>query len=280
MTILRTDERPKYKKERAKRAVALAKEGRWAEAAAANKSLVGDFPEDLESYNRLGKALMELGRIGEAKRAFRRALEISPHSSIAIKNLDRLEQLGGEDLRISIRASAAPHAFIEESGKAGTTSLVSLAPPKFLLRMSPGHPVHLRLQGGALEVEDPLGDYLGRVEPKLASRLARLMKGGNRYEAAVTSVSENEMTIIIREVFKHPSQAASPSFPSKASEERRMQALISPGIGELDDDPDPGDPPSMKDWSDDDTEPGDDHAFSPVIHRIIASDGSELGEDV
>ena len=71
MTMLRTDERPKYKKERAKRAIALAMESRWAEAVTANMALVADFPDDLESYNRLGKALMELGRIGEAKRAFR-----------------------------------------------------------------------------------------------------------------------------------------------------------------------------------------------------------------
>ena len=265
MTMLRTDERPKYKKERAKRAIALAMESRWAEAVTANMALVADFPDDLESYNRLGKALMELGRIGEAKRAFRRALEISPHSSIAIKNLGRLEQLGEEDIRISIRPSTSPHAFIEESGKAGATSLVSLAPSRLLLKMAPGHPVNLRVQGGALQVEDSLGEYLGRVEPRLASRLSRLMMGGSRYEAAVTSVGENEMTIIIREVFRHPSQGSAPIFPLLG---RRPAASL--GIArearatdEVDDEVRPGrNPMSVKDWSDDDTEPGDDSRLS------------------
>ncbi len=28
---------------------------------------------------------------------------------------------------------------------------------------------------------------------------------------------------------------------------------------------------AVKDWSDDDTEPGDDDAFTPVIHRIISA---------
>ena len=36
-----------------------------------------------------------------------------------------------------------------------------------------------------------------------------------------------------------------------------------------------GDPVIVKDWSDDDTEPGDDEAFSPVIHRIINTDDDE-----
>ena len=34
----------------------------------------------------------------------------------------------------------------------------------------------------------------------------------------------------------------------------------------------------IKDWSDDDTEPGDDDAFSPVFHRIINS-ADEDGEN-
>ena len=280
MTILRTHERPTYKRERAKRAVALATKSRWAEAATANMALVADFPDDLESYNRLGKALMELGRIGEAKRAFQRALEISPHSSIAIKNLDRLEQLGEEDIRISIRTSTSPHAFIEESGKAGSTSLVSLAPSRLLLKMAPGHPVNLIAQGGALEVEGSLGEYLGRVEPRLASRLSRLMMSGSRYEAAVTSGGENEMTIIIREVFRHPSQASAPSFPSWAGPKRRVPPSGRASPAELIEEPDLEERMSVKDWSDDDTEPGDDAAFAPVVHRIVASDGSESEEDL
>lgn len=254
-------------------------ESRWAEAVSANMALVADFPDDLESYNRLGKALMELGRIGEAKQAFRRALEISPHSSIAIKNLDRLERIGEDDARVSIGTSTSPHAFIEESGKAGATSLVSLAPSRLLLKMAPGHPVRLRVQGRALEVEDSIGEYLGRVEPKLASRLVRLMAGGSRYEAAVTSVSESELTIIIRETFRHPSQGSAPSFPSWARMERRAPSAAGEGP-EADEESELGDLVSVKDWSDDDTEPGDDREFSPVVHRIVAEDGSETGEEL
>ena len=37
---------------------------------------------------------------------------------------------------------------------------------------------------------------------------------------------------------------------------------------------------AVKDWSDDDTEPGDDEAFTPVLHRIInPEDDTSRGED-
>ena len=36
---------------------------------------------------------------------------------------------------------------------------------------------------------------------------------------------------------------------------------------------------TAKDWSSDDTEPGDDEAFTPVIHRIINPDSDESDED-
>ena len=39
---------------------------------------------------------------------------------------------------------------------------------------------------------------------------------------------------------------------------------------------DPSDGEGVKDWSNDDTEPGDDDAFGPVIHRII---GNTPGDD-
>ena len=44
------------KRRRSKQAVALAMEGRWREAIAINKEIIEGFPDDVEAYNRLGKA--------------------------------------------------------------------------------------------------------------------------------------------------------------------------------------------------------------------------------
>lgn len=263
------EDKEKTRKDLVKAAISLAMKSRWDEAVEVNRSILKDFEDDLEAHNRLGKALSELGRNRNAKMAFKRALEISPHNSIARKNLDRLSRLGDDSSGPATRSTLSPPVFIEESGMASVTSLVNLASPDVLLKLAPGHPVELIAEEGRLKIAEPSGEYVGQVESKLASRLTRLIRGGNRYEATVTSVGEREMMVIIRETDKHPSQAGIVSFPLKDAGAYRVfrpNAILS----ELTDE-EPAEPERVvvKDWSDDDTEPGDDDAYTPVFHRII-----------
>ena len=275
-----SEEREKLRKDRSKRSVAMAMQSRWDEAVAVNTSILKDFPQDLETYNRLGKALSELGRNREAKEAFQQALEISPNNAIAQKNLHRLTRLGDETPSKGAQSQTNPHTFIEESGKAGLTGLVNLAPPDALVKLALGHPLQLEIMGSGLSVSLPSGEYVGQVEPKVASRLTRLIKGGNRYEATVTSVSEQELTAIIREVYKHPSQLGSVSFPSRGNTDYRVSVpSAQPTFALNEDRPDEAEPTVVKDWSNDDTEPGDDEAFSPVVHRIIDPRGEGAKEE-
>ncbi len=274
-------EREMARKEKAKAAVALAMNSRWEDAVTLNRAMLLEFPKDLETFNRLGKALTELGRNKEAKEAFKGALEISPNNAIAKKNLSRLEKLADDETpRASARASKGSRAFIEESGKTGVTSLSDLGPVGLRVKLTPGDAVQLEISGNGLKVCDASGERIGRVEPKMASRLVRLIKAGNKYEAFVTSAEEQELAIMIRETFKHPSQAGVVSFPVRTGGGVRMYL---PGTvlgreGAVDAD---GDAVAVKDWSDDDTEPGDDEAFTPVLHRIISPSetNSEGGGD-
>ena len=277
MQALTEKSREKVRRDRAKKAVALAMRSHWNEAVAMNSAILRDFPEDLEAQNRLGKALSELGRNREARGAFQRALEISPNNGIARKNLDRLLSLGDRDApRSQGSVEAAPKVFIEESGKTTTTSLVNLAPSSALLNLAPGHRVSLEIENRRVKVVSAAGEYVGSVEPKLAARVLRLVRGGNQYEAAVTVADPNELTIIIRETFKHPSQTGIVSFPSRAGADYRVYVSGSAlAYGEDEPDTDTLGGRIIKDWSDDDTEPGDDEAFAPVLHRIINSSGSD-----
>lgn len=264
-------DKDKVRKERAKQAVALAMKSRWDEAAAINRAIIDDFPDDLEAYNRLGKSLSELGKNREAMEAFKRVLEISPHNGIAKKNFARLSQLGEDTSTPAAKPVAGSKVFIEESGKSGATSLLNLAPAKELLKLAPGHAVELTVEGNGLVVSIGSGQKVGKVEPKLANRLIRLISGGNKYEAAVTSATERELVIIIRETYKHPSQGSVVSFPSRGGPGYQTyvpNGAIDYDLGdsELDD----AKRALMKDWSDDDTEPGDDDAFTPQFHRIIS----------
>ncbi len=270
----------KIKNDRAKKAVALAMKNRWEEAVAVNQTIARDFPEDIGSYNRLGKALSELGRNREAQEAFRSVLKFSPNNAIAKKNLSRLMKLSDADApRIAKTNSRRSQTFLEESGNAGVTSLIKLAPPGALAKLTPGDMVQLEPAGSGLIVKDEAGAYVGQVEPRVGTRIARLTNGGNFYEASVTSVEERELAVIIRETYKTPAQSGIVSFPSRGGADYRVyvpSAVMGYEVADGDDEERELAAVAVKDWSDDDTEPGDDEAFAPVIHRIINSPTADI----
>lgn len=279
MTSQQAELKARLRKDRAKKAVGFAMQGRWADAAGENQAILADFPDDVEAWNRIGKAYAELGRTKDARDAFQKVLALAPHNPIAKKNLDRLNQLGDEVARPSGVGKKAADIFIEESGKSGVTALMNLANGKSLLKLTPGDPINLKVDGNRLLVEDLNGEYVGQVEPKVAARLIRLSKGGNKYEATITSAGDKELHVIIREAYKHPSQANIVSFPGKGGAgDIRVYvpgALLGFETAESDDDGEEPENLDVKDWSNDDTEPGDDEAFSPVIHRIINANNEE-----
>jgi hypothetical protein len=193
-------------------------QSRWREAVAINKDIVEDFPNDIDAYNRLGRAYMELGEYSLAKEAYSSALKLDHYNAIAKRNLRRLSLLGERPI-ISVGDSdtAKPQHFIEEIGKAGVVNLYRLAPREILARMVAGDKVHLKISNSGLIVENSSGQYLGEVEPEHGPRLLRLMKGGNEYSAAIVSATEDKVTIIVREVNQHPSQVGKLSFPVRRS---------------------------------------------------------------
>lgn len=208
----------------AKKAVGLALQGQWREAVAANKSILERFPDDVETCNRLGRALTEIGEYSEARKTYERTLELDGFNSIAKKNLNRLSLMGKRAAKASARKSGTRKAdarkvvadiFVEETGRAKVVKLVSLAAREVVAKMAPGEEVAPYVEGQRLLVKNKEGDCLGEVEPKYGARLAKLSKGGNRYIAAVHSLSDKEMKVIVREVYQHPSQAGRPSFPLK-----------------------------------------------------------------
>jgi hypothetical protein len=221
MVYYQLSEKAKLRRHRTNEAIALAMQSRWEEAVDVNKSIIEMFPDDADAYNRLGKALTQLGRYAEAKEAYRRALEIEPDNSIAKRNLDRLAHLGkGKPVQKGSK-QVSSHLFIEETGKTEVTNLYQLAPRAVLAKMAAGDPVKLKPKGQRLMVESADGEYIGEVDPKLGLRLIKLMRGGNKYSAVITRISEDKGKVMIKEVFQHPSQAGRPSFPPRATDDFR-----------------------------------------------------------
>jgi tetratricopeptide (TPR) repeat protein len=213
-----TGETTRLRRQRVEHAIQLALESRWKEAAALNRSLISMFPSDADAYNRLGKALMEMGEYDDARMAYQKALELEPLNSIARKNLERLE--------VRAKAAAAenqgdgtrkidPALFIVDTGKTAVTALRNVS-AEALNRLTAGETVELKPQDNTLAVVTADGNYAGQLEPKLGLRLLRLLQGGNRYVAAIASLSEQR--VIIREIYQHPSQQGRPSFPAVSGE--------------------------------------------------------------
>jgi hypothetical protein len=218
MVFYQLSEKAKLRRQRTNEAIALAMQSRWDEAIAVNKSIIGVFPDDADAYNRLGKALTQLGKYGEAKDAYSRALEIEPNNGIARKNIERLAHLREIEERPRNGRPVSSHLFIEETGKADVTDLYQLAPRQVLAKMAAGDPVHLEARGQSLTVESVDGEYIGEVEPRLGLRLIKLMQGGNRYTAAIVGIGDSGVKVMIKEIFQHPSQAGRPSFPARAAD--------------------------------------------------------------
>ena len=200
-------------------AIAHATRGEWEEAVVANRQLL-ELGPDIDACNRLGKALAELGRHAEALKAYEQALERDATNRIAQRNIERLRVLMAAK-RPATNGKGRPEKapvtlFIEEMGKTGRARLINMAAPRVLAPLSAGDAITLEPQGEEL-VASVGKTAIGSVEPRIATRLLKLIAGGNRYDAAITTVHEagGEVVIIIREVFTHPDNFGKVSFPTQ-----------------------------------------------------------------
>lgn len=204
------EERAKLKKQLTEQAVKLAVSGRWQEAVQVNREYTRLFANEAEGYNRLGKALSELGQVQEALDAYQKALDLDPTNQIARRNIDRLAAL--RDAPVSAPPTQVDtRLFVEETGSAAVATLQAVD-PKVAAVLDAGDIVQLDVQGNAVNVLTVRGEYVGMIEPRIGLRLARMMNAGNRYSAAMVSTGEHPK-VILRETFKHPSMIDKVSFP-------------------------------------------------------------------
>jgi hypothetical protein len=248
--VFTADDRTRlFRRQRTQQAIQLAMQGQWQEAAAVNRAIIAVFPNDVDAYNRLGKALTELGQYSEAREAYAKTLELDSLNSIAQKNLSRLASL---DEGVAVQAERgqklSPQMFISEMGKTGITVLTRAA-AKAAARMTAGDQVFLRRQNNTLVVESSQGEYLGEIEPKLGMRLIKLMEGGNHYAAAIATLNQDDVRVIIKETFQDPSQAGKLSFPTTAGDAFRAytkEGLVRRDVEEDEDSFEEGD--DSEDW--------------------------------
>ena len=86
------DEKQRVRRRLQEKAVELSATNRWDEALEINKQILS-LGEDSETFNRIGKAYMEMGLYVQSHEAYSQTLRLNPTNSIARKNMARLDSL-------------------------------------------------------------------------------------------------------------------------------------------------------------------------------------------
>ena len=254
------------------KAIACAIKGRWQKAVDINSEILNGSPGNTEALNRLGKAYMELGLIHKSIKIFGMCVNISPNNPIALKNLRRLQSLAPSNQRTSSHVPSTPDNFIEDS-KTATTNLINLTSPDNNLKLSPGHKCNLEITHNTVNVLNSNNVRIGQIEPRLGSRIIRLIHAGNKYIPIVKSSDSNKITIIIRESYTESLNKSISSFQTK-----RITKL--PNSNKLDEAIDLEtelSSPHTNTWPDDnDDDFEEDEQFSPEIHRIVNPESEKI----
>jgi tetratricopeptide (TPR) repeat protein len=220
--VLKTEsgEHLKPRSQYADDAVQLAIAGKWDDAVKLNRLIIDSFGADEETQNRLGKALSELGKLKDAKASYEAALKLNPMNSIAKKNAARINALLHQKEGLKVGGTRVDlNLFVEEMGKTVITIVESVPGADICSKVAAGDVAELRADGDGIVAETSRGVRLGSLEAKLARRLIKFMRGGNRYQAGVTSCENNTVKLIVRETYQDPKFAGKPSFPMRRKRE-------------------------------------------------------------
>jgi tetratricopeptide (TPR) repeat protein len=230
MAAFPTEDRLRQKRTKSEQAISLAMKNRWDEAAQVNRDILDLFPNEVDAYNRLGKALTELGRYAEARDAYSHAVKLDPLNGIASKNLQRLGKLAVEGSAAPSPSPVDPRLFIEESGKTTVTQLTDVRRTEATAKLSAGDQLNLERRGNQLGVTDLNGHDIGRIEPKLEQDLVKLLGLGNQYAVFVTAVNDQVVHVIIRETYRSAAMGHRPSFRPSAAVEGGVRAYTREGV--------------------------------------------------
>ncbi len=104
--------------------------------------------------------------------------------------------------------------------------MIDVASREVLAKLSAGDQVYLKSDGNLLYVLNGAGERIGRVEPRLASRLLQFMQGGSQYAAGIAEMRDHTVRLIVREMFQDPKMFGRVSFPTQRGAGDTVRAYI------------------------------------------------------
>ena len=198
----------------------------WQKALDLNKDLIKEYPNDVETLNRLARTYLELGEIAKAKTNYKKVLRIDSYNNIAEKNLSKLSNLRKNTVKKSSNnettTEVEPDIFLEEPGKSKVLVLNDLARPSILAGLKTGDSVRLDPQKDDVIVFSQESKIVGKIEPSLSVDLGLAIRAGSKFTSLVKSVrvkdspSQYSLSIFVKETYKSP-KISKNIFPSTSS---------------------------------------------------------------
>ena len=198
-----------------KTAISAALSQEWQKAISANQSLLKENKEDVSSMNRLAYAYVRIGKPDEAKKLYKKILQLDKYNNIAINNLEKLNSLPKSIKSAQNKKSVSivsPSLFIEEPGKTKTIALINIAPVVILSGLNPGELIFLHAKKHSIDVRSENNVYLGALPDDSAFRLLKFIKAGYEYKVYVKGTTKSSITIFILETKRAKRFMSQPSF--------------------------------------------------------------------
>ncbi|MBC8453278.1 MAG: CDC27 family protein [Chloroflexi bacterium] len=190
--------------------------GRWKEAIGVNLEGIEHDSDNVGCLNRLAKAYLELSRYKDARTSLEHALAVDPHNRVATRQLERLSKLDKSGIvrRTSGGTATSSALFIADPAVATVSELKKVASAEVLAAVSPGDKFKLVVDDAIMSATTTGGDYIGTLEVRIATRLRKMIDGGNKYEILAAKLTDSEVVVVVRETKRSSEQARTASFPS------------------------------------------------------------------
>ncbi|NQW20130.1 MAG: CDC27 family protein [Chloroflexi bacterium] len=190
--------------------------GQWKDAIELNLEGLELDSNNIGCLNRLTKAYLELSMYKDARASLDKALVVDPRNRVAIRQSDRLSKLDSSGVvrRTSGGTATSSALFIADPAVATVSELKKVASLEVLAAISPGDKFNLVIDDTIAYATTTNGEYIGTLEVRIATRLRKMVDGGNTYDILAARLTDSEVVVVVRETKRSALQARIASFPS------------------------------------------------------------------
>lgn len=199
-----------------KLAIDLALKQQWLDAIKLNKKILKIDSKNVSAYLRLAFAYLQLNKIDEAKKTYRKLLKIQPGNLIANENLEKIAVLEEKKIKKFDRHGTLyldPDVFLEIPGKTAVVQLINLGQKNILAQLNVGQKLILRIRKRKIEARTENNQYVGFLPDDISRRLIFFIKAKSRYSCYIKEIGLKKVVVFIKEEEKGEKVSKFISFP-------------------------------------------------------------------